>query len=196
MCFVAPQDTICQCKQLWSLNVTFKADLAAGSAPDASSLLMDLSAALPNLAALQWRNGYYVQQAEHARHTFAAFIAKPSLGMEAAETLVGPGLRLLQAEQCSFASVAALPASLQVFLLQNMARRGRLHHPLNAKLDKLLAPCAPALRELYIVQVCTAASLDVPKLAACCPALRVLVLHTFMEKTRKRVSPLLHSSMH
>ena len=150
---------------------------------DASSLLMELSVALPNLATLQWRESAIGQakQRTPTRRIFSAFIAnhlkRPGLAREAPESLAGSGLRLLQAKQCSFKSVAALPASLQMCSLSG--GDGQVWDiPLRKRLHLLLAPCV-ALRELYILHfiLCGGASLDLPLVATSSPALRVLVLH-------------------
>ena len=145
---------------------------------------MKFSAALPKLTALHWREarrrGDNQRVTLATRWTFDAFMDKPWMGRKAAEPLAGPGLRLLQAEQCSFEAVPTLPASLQICSLRHW---GREHPPLRGRFDLLLAPCA-ALRELHILQ-CTLsddASVDLPAIAASCPALRVLVLHVSMER--------------
>ena len=98
-----------------------------------------------------------------------AFVART-----AAESPAGSGLRLLQAEQCSFDTVSTLPASLHVLSICNRLGFSQL---LRDRLHLLLAPCA-ALRELYLLGAtpCTAATLDLPLIAAACPALRVLVV--------------------
>ena len=177
------QDTICQSKQLCSLQLMFGADEADGAPLDAGSLLMEFSAALPKLTVLHWREAALGDDNQRVtlatRWTFEAFMDKPWMGKKAAEPLAGPGLRLLQAEQCNFETVDALPSSLQICSLRHW---GREHPPLRGRFDLLLAPCA-ALRELHILQ-CTlgkGASVDLPVVAASCPALRVLVLHVFME---------------
>lgn len=102
--------------------------------PDMSSLLMDFSAALPNLAALQWRETWGDQRTRHISPDFTAKMAAESPA----------GLRLLQAEQCSFSSIRALPASLQVLSLWNDLKA---YKHLRERLDLLLAPCA-SLHEL------------------------------------------------
>ena len=175
------QDAICQCKQLRTLYIG--RDEGAGPPQDASSLLMDFSAALPNLTALQWLEA--APRRMGTRHTFSAFVSVPYMDMKATESLAGPGLRLLQAEQCRFEDVPALPASLQMCSLRSWELD--CPYPLD-RLHLLLAPCA-ALRELYILRVTLsgAALLDLPSIAATCPALQVLVLHVLMED--QRVSP-------
>ncbi len=161
--------------------------------PVPSSVLMELSAALPNLAMLHWRDAK-ARRRTSTRHIFSAFNAnpfhRPGLpSTQAAETLAGPGLRVLQAEQCSFAAASALPASLQVFSSSSLT--------LNGRLDLLLAPCA-ALRELYIHLWALegAALVDLPLIAASCPALRVLVLHIDMAELDAEDDGVRMSNMH
>ena len=190
-CDADMQETICQCKQLYTLHIEYKVGKRFGPPPDASSLLMELSAALPNLATLHWRESeLFSLQRTPTRYIFSAFTAspyrRPGLARTvAAETLAGSGLRLLQTEACSFSN-AALPATLQVLSLRNT---GRACQPLRERLDLLLAPCA-ALRELYVQQldISDAACLDLPLIAALCPALRVLVLHVRTQDCQE-VSP-------
>ena len=185
------QKTICQCKHLSTLHIAFKVGKRFGPPPDASSLLMELSSALPNLATLHWRESeLFSLQRRPTRHIFSAFTAnpyrRPGLArIVASETLAGSGLRLLQTEACSFSN-AALPTTLQVLSLRNT---GRACQPLRERLDLLLAPCT-ALRELYIQQldISDAACLDLPLIAALCPALSVLVLHVQTQNC-KEVSP-------
>ena len=190
------QATICHCKQLRSLHIAYKVGKAdatghwkASPVPDASSLLMDFAAALPKLATLQWRDLAAAHAEQRARHMSPAFIVRA-----AAESPAGSGLRVLQAEQCSFDAVHALPASLQVLSLRMGTTNVR---PLREGLGLLLAPCA-ALRELYVLQYarCRAASVDLPSIAAACPVLRVLVLHVHLEAScEHEVSSSLQSSM-
>ena len=184
------QDTICQCKQLRAFHVAFKVVSRAHTVsrqpmPEASGLLMELRAALPELAVLQWRELIPARCTPHTRHMSSALTA----GI-AAESPAGCGLRLLQAEQCSFASVPALPASLQVFWLCNGLS---VRHPQPESLNKLLAPCA-ALRELYILQYRSfkPVPLNLSVLTTACPALQVLVLH--YDTCYDEVKPYLQSS--
>ena len=138
---------------------------------DAGSLLMDISAALPSLATLQWEE----ESPVYADGTpYSDWQCSPaSVASEAAESPAGAGLRLLHAEKCSFEAVSELPASLQRLSICNRLS----HHTfLHERLDLLLAPCA-ALRELSIVLTYKIAPLDLPAIAAACPELRVLVLH-------------------
>ena len=171
------QDTICQCQHLQSLHIAYDDDRKGMIGdPTPSSFLMDLSAALPNLAMLHWRDAK-ARRRTSTRHIFSAFNANPfdRPGLpktQAAETLAGPRLRVLQAEECSFAAASALPASLQVLSIMN----GYFSHV--KRLELMLAPCA-ALRELYLRQFCNcdADALDLPLIATSCPRLRVLVVH-------------------
>ena len=193
------QETIGQCQQLFTLHIAYKVGKRFGPPPDASSLLMDLSAALPNLATLQWRESeLFSLQRKPTRHIFSAFNAnpyrRPGLARTVtAETLAGSGLRLLQTEACSFSN-AALPATLQVLSLRNT---GRACQPLRERLDLLLAPCA-ALRELYVQQldISDAACLDLPVIATSCPALRVLVLHVRTQDFQKVSSAWFAGALH
>lgn len=185
---VYSQGTIRQCKLLTSLRITFDFAGEGGPPADASSLIMDLVAALPNLATLHWEEEPSTKSQPRHKQAFPVYT-----GEKAAESLAGSRLRLMQAEHCTFDAVAALPASLRIFSLWN----GMGHHHKNYnRLDMLLAPCT-ALRELYILQctLCRPASLDLSLIAACCPALRVVVLHVLRE-VGQEVSVHLHSSMH
>ena len=164
------QDTICQCKQLSSLHIAFEADDWGDDDPDkdASDFLMDIAAALPKLATLQWEERPPVNADPDKWQFSPAFSARKADGSPA-----GAGLRLLHAEKCMLESVSGLPASLQVL---SMCNRVGDCFPLREGLDQLLAPCA-ALRELYLVHTYTLEPLDLPAIAAACPKLRVLVLH-------------------
>ena len=145
--------------------------------------MAQLSAALPQLATLLWLVA--VDWPEDP-HFLSDFIAS-----KAVERPRGLGLRVLQAQHCSFNRVAHLPASLQLLSLSNpgdcqpprMSAATQLQ-PLISRLHILLRHCA-ALHELYVLRVraCTpgVAQLDLTKVAAHCPALRVLVLHIEFE---------------
>ena len=188
-----PQDTLCQCTQLRFLHMAVKAE--EKRLPDASSLLMELAAAMPHLTVLQWRDRGQ-PRCKNTRHIFDAFLDRPWMDRKAEKSLAGPGLRLLQAEECSFGNVPALPASLQICSLQNWYwQPDRLFQGLH----RLLAPCA-SLRELYILPLSTlgdTAALDLPSIAATCPMLQVLVLHVSpFNKQRLWVSPSPHSTMY
>ena len=142
---------------------------------------MSFPAALPNLTALQWLEAEEASR-KYDWYSVEAFADRPWTGMQSAQSLAGQGLRLLQAKQCSFAAVPALPASLQTYSLRNWDRKAP---GLLERLHLLLAPCA-ALRELRIsfYNLFRAASLDLPSVAATCPALRVLVLHVLTASHR------------
>ena len=180
------QDTICQCKHLCSLNIVFQSsgeedydsekDYDEG---DASSLLMEFSSALPNLATLQWEEKAPFYLDGNTWQCSPAFGAR-----KAAKSPNGAGLRLLHAEKCTFEAVSQLPASLQTLPLCN---RQDYCYPLLERLHKLLAPCA-ALCELYILHTANHKVLDLPAVAAACPALRVLVLHV-LDHRPQTVSP-------
>ncbi len=182
------QDTICQCKQMSSLRIVFvgRKEDDHGSEededdlPDASSLLMGFSAALPNLATLQWEEDapFYAYGGEW--ECSPAFSARK----ESPESLAGAGLRLLHTQKCTFKAVSQLPASLQTLSLCN---RPDYCYPLLERLHTLLAPCA-TLCELYILQTVNHKVLDLPAIAAACPALRVLVLHE-LDHRPQTVSP-------
>ena len=156
---------------------------------------MDLCAALPNLATLLWRQSTFTPAQPRTQHMFSDFI-----GSKAAERLPGSGLRLLEAEHCSFTWVPNLPASLQLLSLKNLGRGHsvrngqREFHPINKYVSCLLHHCV-ALRELYLLHCkCELANPDLPSIAASCPVLRVLVLHVVAENGQE-VSPFLHNGM-
>ena len=187
------QDTICQCKQLRALHILSNPGRrgAPAALPDVSNLLEGICAALPKLATLQWRDMNVNMQRDRG-HIWPAFVART-----AAESPAGSGLRLLQTEQCTYDAVSTLPASLHVLSICNRpdAQEGLPGiRPLRDRLHLLLAPCA-ALRELYLLQAtpCRAATLDLPLLAAACPALRVLVVYVSILGIQVHVS--LHTSM-
>ena len=85
---------------------------------------------------------------------------------------------MLQTEHCSLASTAALPASLQVLSL----RDDPIGYTVHTRLELLLAPCR-ALRELYLLEcnVSNVGLLNLPAVAACCSALRVLGLQLYVQ---------------
>ena len=85
---------MCQCKQLCSLHTAFEACKGDHYPPDASSLLMDLAAALPNLAAMQWRELPHKFRNQRSQHLSPALVAS-----KADESAAGSGLRLLHAEK-------------------------------------------------------------------------------------------------
>ena len=177
------QDTICQCKQLRLLNLGFEpGEDDYVDAEDASLLLVDLIDALPNLATLQWEESAPVYASDYEWECTHAFARKESL-----ESPAGSGLRLLHAEYCTFEGFPELPASLQILSLCNRLSGS---YPLPERLDLLLAPCA-ALCELYILLMHKAAQLDLPAIAAACPALRVLVLSVLVhnQDTTETVRP-------
>ena len=190
------------CKQLRCLHISFEVgDKEKPSQdrlpPDGGELLMHLSAALPNLSTLLWRQSAHTPALPRTQHIFSDFI-----GSKPAERLPGCGMRVLQAEHCSFDCVPELPASLQILSLKNLGRGHSLregkreYHSLFKKVSCLLQRCAD-LRELYILHTaiqCEPGYLDLPRLADFCPALRVLVLHVFMHGGQE-VSPILHTSM-
>ena len=68
--FVDLQVAICQCKQLVSLHISFQGDKPADREPDASSLVMEMAAALPNLATLQWRDAGLRRRKARPAHLF------------------------------------------------------------------------------------------------------------------------------
>ena len=147
---------------------------------------MSFSAELPNLTALQWLEAVKSPR-ESPQYSVAAFADRPWIGLKSAESLAGPGLRLLQAKHCSFAAVPALPASLQICSLRGWNNEGP---GLLERLHQLLAPRA-ALRELHISFYSLfddAASLALPSIAATCAALRFLVLHVITSHFQE-VSP-------
>ncbi len=153
---------LCQCVQLRSLYIG--AECSHGSHGSMATLLLALAAGLPRLVSLQWRAGLQTLRPNHlTEELVAALAAAQDTG----------GLRLLQADNCDFDCVRALPPSLEVLSLSNEAVG------LRSELPHLLQRCG-GLRELYLLNSQESDDDNEPYLAAlgaACPQLRALVVH-------------------
>ena len=184
--YFALQDAICQCKQLRTLHIAVEADKGSDRR-DASRLLMEFIAKVPNLTVMLWQEVAPSQAAQRTRHISSAFTARV-----AAENPAGSGLRLLHAEQCSFNAVPPLPTSLRILSLRHEMGTSA---PFHTSIAELVAPCA-ALCELYLLEMTLGSSnvLILPLVAAACPLLQTLVMHVSLEES-EWVSLAMHSSV-
>ena len=165
------QGALCQLRQLRSLYIGI--DHNNSTHPSTSQLMVEIAAALPDLATLQWQeSGSCTGVSDWAAafsDDFVTAVAGESNCLSQAK-----GLRLLQTNNSVF-------RDLQSLLLPSLQYLALSNDPLHGDLLLLLQQQCSTLSELYLVKcyvdnMCSSSCLL--SIGRACPRLRVLVLHT------------------